>query len=477
MSYLGAAESLVRDGTLRIPVGDWFDADSTAPLHHFPPGYSIAIAVPVAAGLPPAQGARLVMAAGAGVAAGTVAWLADLVAGWIAAVLLPVLLALVPAILGVYVEVLSEPLFLALLAVMLALMVHPPLAKPSHGALAERGEAPRYGGWRALGYGTTAALASMVRYAGLSLGAAAMVWAYREGGSRAERVRRALVAAAPTALLFGAWVVRTMAQQQPIRQVGLFPRWGDNLRQLGATLADQLAPSAEAAWLRGVLAVVAGALLLVLLRDGARRARVAAFRRLYPALGVVAACYAAELLVARLVADPGIPFDGRLLSPLIFLAVLGAVVALVLGWPHWSPLARASAAVALVAWGYGASSVFADEYTDLRAYGTGYARDEWRDSPVTQWLRTEGRRFALFTNHPMIAYLETGRASRELPDSLSDEILQDFRDVLRERHGVVVGFRDSYRPMVPPDTLAVRLGLVPLVRAPEGTVWGWREAP
>jgi hypothetical protein len=191
----------------------------------------------------------------------------------------------------------------------------------------------------------------------------------------------------------------------------------------------------------------------------------------------VAACYTAELLVARLVADAGIPFDGRLLSPVIFLAVLGAVVALVLGWPRWSPFARAGAAAALIAWGFGASAVFADEYTDLREHGTGYARDEWRDSPVSQWLRTEGRQFALFTNHPMIVYLEAGRASRELPDSVSGEILQDFRDALRERHGVVVGFRDSYRPMIPPDTLAARLGLVPLVRAPEGTVWGWREAP
>ena len=200
-------------------------------------------------------------------------------------------------------------------------------------------------------------------------------------------------------------------------------------------------------------------------------------RRLYPAIGVLAACYAAELVLARLVADPGIPFDGRLLSPLIFLGVLGAVVALGLGWPHWRPLTRAAAALALLGWAYGAGSVFMDEYTDLSTHGTGYARDEWRDSPVSQWLRTEGRHFALFTNHPMIAYLETGRASRELPDSLSDEILHDFGDVLRERHGVVVGFRDSYRPMVPPDTLAARLGLVPLVRAPEGTVWGWREAP
>ncbi|HEU4648424.1 MAG TPA: hypothetical protein VFS33_05150, partial [Gemmatimonadales bacterium] len=464
MSYLGAAESLVHHGNLRIPVGDWFEADSTAPLHHFPPGFSIAIAVPVAAGLAPVQGARIVMAAGAGVAVGTAAWLADLAAGWAAAVLVALLLALLPAIMSVHVEVLSEPLFLALLAVMLALMVRPRAADSPRSAGGRAAPSSDPSRLDALGYGTSAALGAMVRYAGLSLGGAAMVWAYREGGSRAERVRRVLVAAAPTAVLFGAWVIRTTAQQQPIRQVGLFPRWGDNLRQLGATVVDQLAPSVESAWLRAVLAVVAGGLLLALLWDGVCRARAdvgganasargtdadptrgaegtkltqssdpaptAARGRLYPALGVIGACYVAELVLARLVADPGIPFDGRLLSPLIFLSVLGAAVAIALGWPRWRPLTRAVAAVALLAWSSGASSVFVDEYTDLRAHGTGYARDEWRDSPVTAWLRTEGRRFALFTNHPMIAYLETGRASRELPDSLSAEILQDFRDAL-----------------------------------------------
>jgi hypothetical protein len=134
-------------------------------------------------------------------------------------------------------------------------------------------------------------------------------------------------------------------------------------------------------------------------------------------------------------------------------------------------------ALAFAAWAYGAGSVLTNEYADIREHGTGYARDEWRDSPVSRWLRTDGRRFALFTNHPMIAYIETGRASRELPDTMTDEVLQDFGDVLRERRGVVVGFRNGYRPVVPPDTLAARLGLVPLVRSPEGTVWGWREVP
>jgi hypothetical protein len=32
MSYLGAAESLARHGTLRIPAADWWDADSTEAL-------------------------------------------------------------------------------------------------------------------------------------------------------------------------------------------------------------------------------------------------------------------------------------------------------------------------------------------------------------------------------------------------------------------------------------------------------------
>jgi hypothetical protein len=185
----------------------------------------------------------------------------------------------------------------------------------------------------------------------------------------------------------------------------------------------------------------------------------------------VALAYTALLLAARAFADPGIPFDSRLLSPLFLLAALLAAVSLGLCWPHLGAAGRAAAVAALLLWGAGAAGVFRDELADARANGTGYASRAWRTAPISRWLRGPARDYALFTNHPMIAYIQAGRASRELPDTLTPDVLADFRDVLRARHGAVVGFRDSYRPMVSPDTLAAKLGLVPLLRSAEGTVW------
>ncbi len=461
MSYLGAAESLAREGAFRIPTADWDAADSTAPLHHFPPGYSIAMAIPVAAGLPAVQAARIVMSVGAGVAAGASAWVADVAAGWVAGLLAPFLLALVPAIAGVHMEVLSEPLFLALLAVMLALM----LLRPCQSLL----------------YGTAAALGAIVRYAGLSLAGAAALWAFAQGGTRAERMRRATLAVLPTVCLFGAWVLRSTLLHEPIRRVGIFPGLTENLRALAVTLGDQLAPGIDAPALRWALASLTGALLVALLMSGVRRARAeqpnSAAPRLFAALGLVAGCYAAELVAARLVADPGIPFDGRLLAPLFYLAALGAAVSLALGWLAWSRLGRAISLGATLVWAWRAAEVLRDNYAEISQHGTGYASDEWRDSAVSRWLRSEGRRYAIFTNHPMIVYAQAHRASRELPDTLTDDVVRGFRESLLAHHGVVVGFAHGYRRVVPADTLAARLGLEPLVRSPEGTVWGWRAAP
>jgi hypothetical protein len=401
------------------------------------------------------------MALAAGVTAAFTVWVADFAAGWAAGILAALLLTLLPAIVNVHVDVLSEPLFLALISIMLALMVRQPR--------------------RALAYGTVAALATMVRYAGLSLVAAAGIWAFLQGGTRAERLRRTILAALPAAVLLGAWVVRLSAEHETMRHVGLFLGLTANLHQLGTAVADQLAPTIESPRYRLALAALAGALLVALLLGGVRRARAGALdgiqRRLYAALGIIAACYVAELVLARLLADRGIPFDGRLLAPLLLLAAIGAAVALGSGWPVWGVAKRAAAAAGIVAWVAGATSVLVDEYADLREHGTGYMHEELRNSAVGRWLRSDGRPFALFTNNPVIVYFDTGRPSRELPSALTDQSLQEFRDIVRQYHGVIVGFRISFRATVAPDTLAARLGLVPLVQSPEGTVWGWREAP
>src|SRR5579859_2525529 len=73
--YLGAAESLVHHGTLRVPFAPYASADSTAPLAQWPPGFSTAIAGPMLAGLGSVTSARYVIAAAAAVSAAAVIWL------------------------------------------------------------------------------------------------------------------------------------------------------------------------------------------------------------------------------------------------------------------------------------------------------------------------------------------------------------------------------------------------------------------
>ena len=62
LAYMGAAQSLADHLEYRIPSAAWTSADSTAPLAHFPPGYSSLLAVPVRLGMAPVQAARLVNA-------------------------------------------------------------------------------------------------------------------------------------------------------------------------------------------------------------------------------------------------------------------------------------------------------------------------------------------------------------------------------------------------------------------------------
>ena len=51
LSYMGAAESVAAHGIYQIPAAKWSSADSTAPLAHFPPGYSTVLALPVRLGM------------------------------------------------------------------------------------------------------------------------------------------------------------------------------------------------------------------------------------------------------------------------------------------------------------------------------------------------------------------------------------------------------------------------------------------
>ncbi len=459
MSYLGATESLLRNGTLRIPAAGWSDEDSTSALGHFPPGFSIAIAVPTALGAPIMQAARGIVAASAFATLALAVWLVGAVAGAGAGAAAGVLLLVSPSLAFDHWQLVSEPLCLALLMATLALMT---LSR------------------RPLLYGTTAALAGMVRYAAVSASGAAVLWAFGLGGNLRERLRRAALAAAPALVLHGLWVVRTKVEYGEVRSFGLRGGLGATFRELLATLGAWLAPVLPPSATRGLVAVAVAGCAAALLARGLRSSRGTGGdagldgtlrRRFLGAAGLQAGCYAGVVLFSRLFVDEGIPFDERLLSPLILLVQIGVAAAAGACWEAWRPRARAALACAGLAWVAASGWATVGAVADARDGGWGYASDDWRGSHLGQWLRYGAAGAPIYSNNPPAIYFLTDRPSRSVPATLDPDSIRAFGRVLAERHGLLVRFRYEFDPVAPPDSLAFRLGLPVRATFPEGEVW------
>ena len=453
MSYLGAAESLARHGTLRIPMADWSDPDSTSALRHFPPGFPVVLALPVALGARSEEAARGVEAASAFASVALAVWIAAAAAGTLAGALAGVLLLATPALVLDHARVLSEPLCFALLVATLGLMLH---------------------SRRPLLYGLTAAAAGLVRYAAVPFGGAAVLWAFGRHGALKERVRRAALAAIPTALLSGAVMLRSLLESGGSSSFGLHVDLGPTLRELGATLVAWLAPPGPGGLAGAALALLAAAGAALALRDAARdRAdegdAPSPVRPLLDAAALLAACYAGFVFVSRLLVYDNIPFDDRMLSPAIFLVEVAVAAALGARWRAWGPRARIGAAAAVLPWLCASTWATVRAVGDARDGGWGYASDDWRDSKLAAWLRTDGAGFEIYSNDPAAVYFATHRPSRELPATAG--AAGAFARVLQGRRAVVVAFAQDYEPVASPDSLARRLGMKLVADDSDGRVW------
>ena len=445
LSYVAAARSLVASGTLRVPEDDWESSDSTTALSHFPPGFPAAVAVPVALGMAPVQGARLVVALAALVMVTLAVWLLCAVESRTAGAMAAVALMATPALVDVHESVLSEPLFLALMVLTLALVVRVPR--------------------RPLAAGIAAAAAGLVRYAGVSLVGGVALWWLLSPGDRKTRWRSALLAVLPAVLALGAWVVRTSVAPHgaEIRQISVYGQIGPTLREGVGTVAAWLAPALDGVW-RAIAAVsMLAALTAVFIaacrgRSGAEVPETPA-RRVLAASAVLAACYAAVVLLARLFADPGIPLDERLLAPFMLLVTVAAVVALVEAWRRWGRAARAAAAVLGMAWLAASASVVVDSVQYALETGNDYADVQWSGSPLVEWVRQHAAGRPLFTNFPTALYFHAGRMARGLPDVARPDVARAFTDTVASRGGLVIVFERATQFAPSPDSL---LRLVPL---------------
>jgi hypothetical protein len=438
-------------------VSAWTAADTSAPLAHFPPGFPTTIAAPLALGFSPVQAGRLIVALSAFASAALLVLLVDAAAGRTAAVAAAAGAAVTPALVTVHLSVLSEPLFLAL---MLATML---------GCLSRRPAAAGLG----------AAAAVMVRYAGLALAAAAVIWFVRQPGSWRRRLRQAAVAGLPSAVLLGAWVAHASREAGPtsIRQLGVYGSLSRTIAEGFSTVSDWLAPgSIDTGW-RGV-AVAATALVIAAVVAGAWRA----FQRApvdgrapqtVALVGLVGILYLAVLVASRVAADPSIPFDDRLLSPLILLAEIALVVAGAVWWQRTTGRwARTGVAVAAMVWLAASALESGSRVAAALSDGDDFASSDWRFSPTVAWVRAHARATPLYTNWPAALYFHAGRGSHELPRSVDPLTLRRFGERLARQHGILVAFDVPAPDVASPDSIASRLRLRQLARLADGSVWG-----
>ena len=441
-SYLGAAQSLMHGSGYRVPIAQWRAADSLSTLSHFPPGYPTAIAVPMLFGARAVQAARLVNAAATFVEVALAVLLVALSAGDITGLALAAALVVMSGLVEVHLTVLSEPLYLACsLSALTAMTI-----------AADRAEETSRQRWMWAG-GFAAAAAALVRYAGLSVVGGVVIWALALPGTRAMRLRRGVSALVPALVLLGGWTtyVHLTSGVRAIRALGTYPGLRETLGMGVSTIVGWLVPLESDDVLPGrfwiALAVLAAIIWIVRrgVRAARQRSRTGPFSH-SPELTVVTAAavlgvsYVLLLIASRLLADPAIPFDERLLSPVFVLAAIIIAIAARAAWRDSGNAVRVFGAVVFVSWWIASYRATNDDVEYTLENGYDLAQTQWRASPLLAWAHDRASSRPLYSNWPSAVVLHLGRASREVPREDDMATLAQFADTLRVRNGIVLAF-------------------------------------
>jgi hypothetical protein len=285
----------------------------------------------------------------------------------------------------------------------------------------------------------------------------------------------------PAVILFGAWIARSYLTSgtRSIRTLGTYGSFGDTLAMGFSTLVTWLVPLTPddtlpgRAWIAmGVLAV-----LLVVLARGALAARRTPAGRVLAALSTLAICYVAILVASRLLADPRIPFDERILVPCFLLVAMAVAIALAAWWPTARRIARGVAALLLVGWLVASFRASENDVEWVLENGSDFAQPQWTASPLIAWARANAARQPLYSNWPAAIVFHLHRAAHELPNDSTPTLLRDFADTVRVRGGIIVAFDQPSPDQIGVTALARAPGLRAVARLADGTIFAAEKTP
>ena len=463
VTYMAAADALVHTGQLRVPFSRWSEPDSTTTLSHWPPGLPLLLALPTAVGVPIVDAARGVLILSAFVTVLALVLLTYRIAGMPAAVIASVLVIASPDLARLHTNVWSEPPFLICLVALFAALVFSPDRPFMHGLLA--------------------ALAVLLRYAGIALSGAVALWALARPGQWRARIRAATIAALPSVLVELWWTWHTAHEGASIRAFGVHRLGRLAWMEATANLREWLAPTVELGpRAQGALALLVAFAGIALLVFAVRRLRVTGERvspgastpeaRLYAAAALLAASYIVFIVASRALADPWIPFDGRLFSPVIVLAESTVAVALGAWWLRTRNAgARLAAGTAVAIWAASGIATSVGEARSAMRDGRYMTYGYWRYSGLLEWVRREGQRVPIYSNYPSAVFMYTHRSARETPSRGEFPRAREFGATLARTGGVFVAFDMPSPWLLPNEGLARYLALREVARFPDGAVW------
>ncbi|GIV76497.1 MAG: hypothetical protein KatS3mg050_0891 [Litorilinea sp.] len=481
-AYIGVARNLLAGRGLGVPFGQTADV----PLTHFPPLYSLALAlVGGLSGTDPWLSGRWLQAALLALSVLGVGGMAYGLArrSGRAALLAGLLWMTSPALLGLYLMAWSEALFLFLglggLALLALYLVHPSRRLLALAALA-------------------IGLAVVTRYAGLALVATGLValWWLSED-SRLRRLTDGVFFALLSGLPLAIWLVRNLliGGEATGRKIAFHPLSRAHLIQGLDTVSGWLfLPASAPGWIKaGGVALLALALAIILLAHLPGRRFQGAIRlptddlagALVWVLGLFLGIYVLFLVFSISLVDYNTPLDGRILAPAWAAAFLLLVRGGFLLTDRGPRPALARVAVAtLGALVVGLFSVQAWATVQAaHADGLGFASRRWHESPVVAAVASLPTTTPVFSNVPDGLYLWTGRRTLSLPrpvratsrqanERYSAEMAM-VRHTLEAQGGVVVYFRDLARnATLDEDSLHTELGLHVIFNGPDGVIYG-----
>lgn len=422
--YAGAAEGVGKRGTLDVPLTWWDTEAPRAPLSHFPPAVPLALAaIGGATGADPYVAARRLNAVCVFV---TVLLATRSIAASPFALLVMLALLAGPWFTTMHLWLWSEPLFSLLALVCVRLTATPSPLSASTGRIAL--------------LGVCCGLATLTRYAGVSLAAGVGILLLLSRESIAVKIRRLLWCAGAYAVTVGPWIWWLATTGGAPRSLGLYGEdaWSRVAVPLIRTFVDVFVPSS---WpLPVAIAVVAAAVFLVA-RSDASRARRAAAPTAY-VTGVLLAVNVAFLVGARLFADAGIPMDERILSTaVLFLAIALSDLAKA-AYPTGVPVV-ASVLVACVAVGNLVAT--APHFVHAARHGHGYLSEPWVGSETLAWLRNASGDLTIFSNAPDVICASLPVTAKYTPASdEADRLVEFAAHVERAAPAVIVLFDDPH---------------------------------